>query len=147
MIVSHVGDRRLRLSTLQRALDRLAAQVYRVAHTMTGDAGSSSDSGGAGASVASRRGGGSGHASAPELIDCMRAVLCERHGFGDAARAGLPSARLFAPESSYLSFVLKRQSFGLPITLSLLYLCVASRLGIPLESTSNLCFPVSLPFM
>lgn len=141
MIVSHVGNRRLRLSVLHRALDRLAAQVYRVAHKLTSVAGSSCDGGVNVAGVANRGGGGgggSGYASALELIECMRAVLCERHGFGDAARAGQTAARLFAPESSYLSFVLKRQSFGLPITLSLLYLCVASRLGIPLESTANL---------
>ncbi len=68
-----------------------------------------------------------GHAGDPvRQVAALREVLAERHGFGGAER------QYDDPRHSMLDLVLERRR-GLPILLSLVYVEVARRAGIPLR--------------
>lgn len=108
-LVSRVGDTLADYRTLAGQLDSLALEV----RTEIEDRGA---------------------ISSLSRIKCIVAVLSGRHGFG---RFSAEHPLAFAPESSYLSAVLSHKAPGLPITLSLLYLCVAARVGVPLRGSNT----------
>ena len=76
MLVSQIGDRKLQLRSLSESLDALASETAELM---------------------------SGELDTRARLGCLRAVLCERNGFGDASRTASIS---YLPESSVHVFLL-----------------------------------------